>query len=323
MRMARIKISGRIAVYHCISRIVGGQFLLGDLEKDKLAQHMRQQADFSGLEIITFCVLSNHIHILLRVPAVIDASDAELVARALKFYGSESLYVQTLQSELAKLGQLPEDLRKGLLRRMGDVSVFMKELKQRFSKWYNGLHDRFGTLWAERFKSLLVEDLPSAVLAVAAYIDLNALRARLVGDPKDYRWCGYGEALAGKRVAQHGLASIYGTTDWATASCAYRQVLLTKAGQTGNAGQRVMDPETIRRELARGGKLTLSQVLQIRVRYFVDGVALGSRDYVNEVFHEFRTRFGARRTTGARPLRGLSALKDLFTLRDLRLDRVG
>ena len=36
MRMARIKINGRGAVYHCISRIVGGQALLGDLEKEKL-----------------------------------------------------------------------------------------------------------------------------------------------------------------------------------------------------------------------------------------------------------------------------------------------
>ena len=66
MRMSRLKISGRSAVYHCISRTVGGQFLLGDAEKEKFRQMLRQQADFSGVEIVTYCLLSNHFHILVR-----------------------------------------------------------------------------------------------------------------------------------------------------------------------------------------------------------------------------------------------------------------
>jgi hypothetical protein len=64
-------------------------------------------------------------------------------------------------------------------------------------------------------------------------------------------------------------------------------------------------------------------VLRLRVRYFSDGVALGSRNYVNEVFREFRDRFGPRRQTGARGMRGLGALRHLATLRDLRVDVVG
>ena len=36
MRMARSKLVGATAVYHCISRIVGGQMLLDDLGKEKL-----------------------------------------------------------------------------------------------------------------------------------------------------------------------------------------------------------------------------------------------------------------------------------------------
>ena len=42
-------------------------------------------------------------------------------------------------------------------------------------------------LWAERFKSVLVEGSREALLTVAAYIDLNAERAGLVGDPAEYR----------------------------------------------------------------------------------------------------------------------------------------
>lgn len=42
-----------------------------------------------------------------------------------------------------------------LLARMNDVSAFMKALKQRFSVLYNRSHQRYGTLWADRFKSIL------------------------------------------------------------------------------------------------------------------------------------------------------------------------
>jgi hypothetical protein len=43
---------------------------------------------------------------------------------------------------------------------------------------------------------------------------------------------------------------------------------------------------------------------------------------VNEVFAEYRDRFGPRRKTGARKLRGLVALGELSTLRDLRVGSV-
>lgn len=322
MRMARIKIRGRGAVYHCISRVVGGHALLGDLEKEKLRQMLWQQAGFTGVEVITYCLMSNHIHLLLRVPGGPVATDGELVARAVRFYGGESPYVQTLQQALGTSGSLPEDLRAGLLVRMGDVSVFMKELKQRFSRWYNKQQGRFGTLWAERFKSLLVEDQPSALQAVAAYVDLNPVRAGLVTDPKDYRWSGYGEAVAGQEGARRGLASFHEKPDWATVGAAYRQVLVVTAGRAGHSAKVALDGESIRRELARGGELTLGEVLRLRVRYFSDGVVLGSQNYVNEVFAEFRERFGAGRKTGARPLRGLAALAHLATLRDLRVNAV-
>ena len=63
---------------------------------------------------------------------------------------------------MTERGKIDEDIHRKLLERVGDVSVYMKELKQRFSRWFNRRHDRFGTLWAERFKSVIVEDQPSS-----------------------------------------------------------------------------------------------------------------------------------------------------------------
>ena len=48
MRLARIKMTGRSAVYHCISRVVGGQRLLDDLCKEKLSEILRQLSRFCG-----------------------------------------------------------------------------------------------------------------------------------------------------------------------------------------------------------------------------------------------------------------------------------
>ena len=89
-----------------------------------------------------------------------------------------------------------EELRQKLWSQMLDLSQFMKLLKQRFSQWFNRVHDREGTLWEGRFRSTLVEGNSPALATVAAYIDLNPVRAGLVDDPKDYRWCGYAEAVA-------------------------------------------------------------------------------------------------------------------------------
>ena len=84
---------------------------------------------------------------------------------------------------------------------MRDLSMYMKDLKQRFSQWYNRCHGRRGTLWEERYRALLVEGTDHALLTIASYIDLNPVRAGICDDPKDYRFCGYSEAVGGNRTA--------------------------------------------------------------------------------------------------------------------------
>jgi hypothetical protein len=51
-------------------------------------------------------------------------------------------------------------------------------------------------------------------------------------------------------------------------------------------------------------------------------VAIGSRDFVNQVFAHHRSHFGPKRLEGARPIRGVP-LPHLKTLRDLRVNAIG
>ena len=323
MRTARIKFTDQPAVYHCISRIVGGQRLLGPLEKEQFRKRMHRQAAFCGIQVLTYCLMSNHVHLLIRVPDKIQLTDRELLGRVKAFYGKDlPEEIKTAERKFRKTGKLPEGLCAKHLRRMGDLSIFMQELKQGFSRWYNKEHDRFGTLWAERFTSLVVENQPGPLSLAAAYVDLNPVRAGMVQDPKDYRFCGYAEAVAGSQVARAGIASFQPDPEWKKAGARYREQMFLRAGTAGQSGKQVLEEKTIRKVLKEGGELTQAQALRVRIRYLSQGVALGGEAFVEEVFRKFRDRFGPKRKTGARPLRRLP-FKDLRTCRDLKKNVLG
>ncbi|HKK17211.1 MAG TPA: transposase, partial [Opitutales bacterium] len=144
-----------------MTRTVNGERLFGDREKEILRKMLWQVADFCGVEVLTYCVMSNHFHVLLRVPDDSEISDKELLRRYRVLYPNPTKYqtasIAVMEKDLAEGGEDAEAIRKKLLARMGDVSEYMKAVKQRFSVWYNRSHQRYGTLWAERFKSVLVE----------------------------------------------------------------------------------------------------------------------------------------------------------------------
>ena len=70
MRRARLKgePEAQVAYYHCVSRIVDRRFVLEAREKEIFVRLMRGYELYCGVRIITFCVMSNHFHILLEVP---------------------------------------------------------------------------------------------------------------------------------------------------------------------------------------------------------------------------------------------------------------
>jgi hypothetical protein len=190
-------------------------------------------------------------------------------------------------------------------------------VKLRFSIWYNRAHGRFGTLWSERFKSVLLEPRSWVIATVAAYIDLNSVRAGLAEDPKDYRFCGYAEAVAGSAVARRNLASVIGVTNWDAAQAAYRLMLFGTAAGTREHGAAIT-PEALESVVAAGGRLPLATVLRCRLRYFSDGAVLGSRVFVEEQLVAYRLRTGRRERNGTRLLPSITDWGELAALRGVR-----
>ena len=326
--------------YHVMSRTCGGDIHFDDVEKEALRRLIWKMSEFLGIQVLTYCVMSNHFHILASVPRQAlwlerfegPGGEEALLKHLATFYSR--LFMTQLRDDLAEFRRLGmEDQAQARLdsfkRRFCDLSIWCKEIKERFGRWYNKRHSRQGTLWMDRFKSVLVED-GQALRTMAAYIDLNPVRAKLVNDPKDYRWCGYAEALSGGRRARRGLCRVLGVSgeSWDKASpkqersgrAMYRRWLFHSGKEkTAVEDRRRVVRSGIRHEVVHRvveeerGELPAHTLLNQRVRHFTQGVALGSRAWVEQVFELNRQRFGPRRKSGARRLRGA----ELFVLRDL------
>lgn len=285
MRRRRLKLDAKVdeAYYHCISRVVGNAWLLKEREKEVLRRQMWLLAEYCGMEIITYALMSNHYHILIRVPVRRTVSDEELLHNFRMLYPKlkphQERALQAVEADMAIDGELARAWRRRQLAQMFDVSQFNKLLKMRFSIWYNKTHERFGTLWADRFKNPLVQE-GDALRTVGAYVDLNCVRAKMVADPKDYRFCGYAEAVGGNERARRGLCHIYGT-GWADTAERYRCMLFGTLADMREL-KAPMEPDAFDEFIKSGGKLSLQEIMRCRVRYFVDGVVLGSEAFVRE-----------------------------------------
>jgi REP element-mobilizing transposase RayT len=326
MRKARIKAENGIGCYHVTSRIVDRSFKMDEGEREIFRHILRKAAAFSGVNVLTYAILSNHFHVLLDVPVQPVLDDAELLRRVAALYGSATASLHKERWDVWRRGgldMLVEREQELLRRRMGDVSPFMKLLKQRYSICYNQRHGRTGTLWEGRYVSLLVEGESRALSTIAAYIDLNPVRAGIVKDPADY-----GEACGGSAAARQGLLAIQSVSrqtqdaSWSGAAAAYRTYLYTHGVERRDEGGRLLrlgfSPEEAREVIGRGGRMPLPDLLRCRVRYFRDGLAFGSKMFVEGVFDRNRTHFGAKRKTGARRMR-FCLTEGLCIARDLRV----
>jgi len=317
MRERRIKIPPEegAAIYHCMSRTVNGEQLFHEADREMLRRMIWRLAEFCGLELLTYTILSNHFHVLVRVPQAGPISDEELLRRYRLLHPASTklnrLRIEVLATQLAANTPHAVAWRQRMHQMMGDISQFLKLLKQRYSIWFNQTHRRFGTLWAERFKSVLIEPKYDVVSRVAAYIDLNCVRAALVSDPKDYRFCGYAEAVAGHEPARRGIAGLLGPASWDQLQSEYRTLLFTRGSEV-NKKPGAITFEALQQVLREGGNLPLAAVLRCKMRYFTEGAVLGSEAFVTEQL----ARLG--KTTPPKRLPALTDWGDLMVLRNIR-----
>jgi len=306
MRTPRIKVpsSEGEAYYHLITRTVNGEHLFHATDKEMLRRMIWLVAEYCGIQLLTYAILVNHFHLVVRVPQSEPLSDAELVLRYERMHPPTTAWtvmrLVIVKRDLAENGERAARFRARQHAIMGDISPFMQLLKQRFATWFNRSHERFGTLWAERYTSVLVER-GTALRRCTAYVDLNAVRSGLTTDPKDYRFCGYAEAVAGNPRAQAGILAAFGGANWQEYQGTYRRHLFIESGQARPKGA-VLSEEFVKPVLEANGQLRPTELLRCRLRYLSESAALGSKAFVAEQLLRFRERTGRGRRMVPNPL---------------------
>jgi putative transposase len=153
------------------------------------------------------------------------------------------------------------------------IPAMMQAVGRRYVRHFNQRQTRSGTLWEGRYKSTLIQT-ERYLLTCMAYIDLNPVRAGLVGDPGDYPWSSYAHYVGrrnDKIVSPHPLYWELGNTPFSR-EAAYSE--LVQAG-VSEQQQRALTDSALR------------------------GWALGEADYVADL--QKRTQRRVSKTRAGRP----------------------
>ncbi len=335
MRKARFIRPG--GVYHVTSRVIEKKFIFDDAEKERMRVLLFQLASFSGVRILTHAIMSNHLHLLVEVPErpskkVLDENE---LVRRLSFlpksptaaYSPAEMFSRKLARYRGQGNKTAlRDLCEGVRERMFDLSRFLQEYKQRITQDYNQRHERKGTLWEDRFHSTLVEPNSHSLLQVAGYVDLNPLRAGLCRDPLDYRFCGYAAAVGGHDEALAGLKRLFVLVRlWRHLSedqglAAYRMLLFGVSAMKSwskKENRACLSEENIKMVLAAGGSLDLHKKLSCKIRFFSEGIALGSKIFIQNLSSQYQKQNHLKRRPDPVPIQDLG-LEETWTLNGLR-----
>jgi len=301
-RTTRLLIPDQATVYHVMSRTALPGLPMGDAEKDHLTSLIKQLSRLYFTEILGFCCMGNHFHLLVRMLPEESFSDAELQQRHEVYFGDQKRFCQ---------GHIPFYRSK-----YASLSEFIKELKQSFSRWYNRRTDRRGFFWSERFKSVIVEN-GDTLINCLAYIDLNPVRAGIVAKPEDYRWSSLGCHV--QQGNPDGFLSLdfglqhSGEEDNEERLRRYRQYVYEAGELETEHGARIAS-EIAEKERGKGYKLSRKDRLMYRSRYFTDSAVIGTREFVQDSFQRFKTALNIQKDRQPKRITGLDGMYSLKRL---------
>ena len=283
MRQPRLKPDYQDTWHHAYNRIAGcpGDFPFGPLEKEMFIRILHKLSRLYTVRILAYQVMSNHFHLLLHAPAN-SPSPEETCRRYAEFHDHKRFLD-------------PESPRCALWsRRLRDVSWFMGHLEWLFTVWFNRTRPvrRRGALWAGRFKNTILEN-GLAVWDCWKYIEMNPVRAGMVKNPADYRFCSFGVwAQSGRHPFEktleecllpvlRGLLGVESTGEV--------QRVLNQEFARHRAEEAHKEPAEVEMEIQRAGAtVRFSTQAHRRMRYWVDGLVIGSELFVREVMGRVR-----------------------------------
>lgn len=263
-RLARVKVKNEIAWYHVCSRVAGwiDWYPMDDpVAKEKFLSMLQKYLQVFCCEAAAFCLMGNHYHLVLRFQPFRPLPKKELLRRAEFLYRDPESVLLT-DSHFQRFN-----------RRIFDLSEFMRSLQSEFARWYNKTHNRRGSFWSERFKSVLLGDGES-ILDAILYVELNPVRAGLTKRPDDWRWSSAHNRAMASDYWLYPLSKIL--PDWKKnqVRSIYRHLLYLRGGLDIEENNASLLKQIIRRESGRGFKS--AGAFQTRLDFFTNGLVIGS-----------------------------------------------
>lgn len=181
-----------IAILHVMNRTTRRCFLFGDdpltgrnydHRKVWFEERLQFLASQFGIDLLCYAVLSNHFHLILRSrPDVVRSwDDTQVASRWLTLcpprLECDGTPATPTELDLDVIRNNPEKLEE-IRRRLSDVSWWMRLLSQKIAQRANHEEQETGKFFQARFKATRLLDEMS-LLACAAYVDLNPIRAAL------------------------------------------------------------------------------------------------------------------------------------------------
>ena len=235
-------------VHHLVSRIAHRVYFLKEDERMDFLDIVRRAAEFTGVELLGWCVMTNHFHLLVYLPAPPIVDEDEVLRRYGILKGAKATDDMVVRFESwRRNGDSGERLVAGWVdrqrRRMYDVGCFMKIVKQWFTEEYNRRNAHKGTLWESAYFDRIVPRSEDEMAKCLGYIHLNPIRSADTDRFDGYAWSSYSAFRKGDPTAIRGMRFIYGMGE-SESEIAYRHEALLEG---------LLETEKLRRaeEIAR------------------------------------------------------------------------
>jgi REP element-mobilizing transposase RayT len=307
-RTSRLIIPDEEAVYHVMSRTALDGFPLQDVEKDFMLDLIKRFSSLYFTEILGFCLMGNHFHLLVKMIPEERFTDEEIKKRFETHFGDERDFAE---------GQIPY-----LREKLSSLSEFMREIKVGFARFYNRRHNRRGYFWGDRFKSVIV-DKGETLVNCLAYIDLNPLRAGLVERPEQYRWSTLGYHIQTENKDKF-LSTDFGLKEFNVKSKKerirrYRRYVYEAGAleRSDKMQMKVIDDKVVSKERKKGFEISRVSRFRYRTRYFTDSGIIGSKEFVNKNYQRFKHLFHSKHEKKPKSIKGLDGLFSLKRLSEV------
>jgi REP element-mobilizing transposase RayT len=182
-----------------------------DHRKEWIQSRLETLAAVFAVDICGFAVLSNHLHLVLRIrPDVVKSwSDEEVARRWQQRSPRLDEWGQPRELEPQELAAMVANSRQVAKwrERLGSLSWFMGELCERIARQANREDGCKGRFWEGRFKSQALLD-EAAVLACTMYVDLNPIRAGIADTPEASEFTSAFERIAARDNVEDRAAAV-------------------------------------------------------------------------------------------------------------------